>query len=172
MIRRPPRSTLFPYTTLFRSLPERDLERYVLGLHPEPREIEQDDPVLDDQPDEQDQAHKRRDVERGARDEEERHRADKREGRGEEHHERLYEGRELHHHHGDHARRGEAEHQQEGPKRGPLARILAAEFDADTGWRRVLRERLSHVGHHAPQAADRESPRLKSSHSPNSHAGF
>src|SRR2546430_8823338 len=27
MIRRPPRSTLFPYTTLFRSQPERDHER-------------------------------------------------------------------------------------------------------------------------------------------------
>src|SRR3712207_7848333 len=27
MIRRPPRSTLFPYTTLFRSLPSEDLER-------------------------------------------------------------------------------------------------------------------------------------------------
>src|SRR2546430_13650752 len=27
MIRRPPRSTLFPYTTLFRSLPGRDRER-------------------------------------------------------------------------------------------------------------------------------------------------
>src|SRR3712207_7908233 len=31
MIRRPPRSTLFPYTTLFRSLPER-----VVALHPAP----------------------------------------------------------------------------------------------------------------------------------------
>src|SRR2546430_12468400 len=30
MIRRPPRSTLFPYTTLFRSL-ERKLERYLGG---------------------------------------------------------------------------------------------------------------------------------------------
>src|SRR5258708_31565976 len=27
MIRRPPRSTLFPYTTLFRSLPSRNLDR-------------------------------------------------------------------------------------------------------------------------------------------------
>src|SRR5256885_5363371 len=27
MIRRPPRSTLFPYTTLFRSLPDRDAQR-------------------------------------------------------------------------------------------------------------------------------------------------
>src|SRR5207249_4754076 len=45
-----------------RGLPDRDLERYVRGLHPEPREIEQDDPVLDDQPDQQDQAHERRDV--------------------------------------------------------------------------------------------------------------
>src|SRR3989442_9546756 len=31
MIRRPPRSTLFPYTTLFRSLPQERLE--VLGEH-------------------------------------------------------------------------------------------------------------------------------------------
>src|SRR2546430_3204270 len=39
MIRRPPRSTLFPYTTLFRSLvrrlglfPEREIARIVLGV--------------------------------------------------------------------------------------------------------------------------------------------
>src|SRR5258707_8428304 len=31
MIRRPPRSTLFPYTTLFRSLPVRCYESEVLG---------------------------------------------------------------------------------------------------------------------------------------------
>src|SRR2546428_9883226 len=30
MIRRPPRSTLFPYTTLFRSLPERPIGREAL----------------------------------------------------------------------------------------------------------------------------------------------
>src|SRR5256885_3544596 len=29
MIRRPPRSTLFPYTTLFRSLPEKDFADFV-----------------------------------------------------------------------------------------------------------------------------------------------
>src|SRR6266566_7111476 len=35
MIRRPPRSTLFPYTTLFRSLPiPRPLHRPLLQLHP------------------------------------------------------------------------------------------------------------------------------------------
>src|SRR2546422_10215483 len=34
MIRRPPRSTLFPYTTLFRSLVARGITRlYVTGLH-------------------------------------------------------------------------------------------------------------------------------------------
>src|SRR2546427_8607993 len=32
MIRRPPRSTLFPYTTLFRSLPHRDLGDAVVTL--------------------------------------------------------------------------------------------------------------------------------------------
>src|SRR3989442_11853173 len=32
MIRRPPRSTLFPYTTLFRSMPARRLERAVPAL--------------------------------------------------------------------------------------------------------------------------------------------
>src|SRR2546422_7262406 len=31
MIRRPPRSTLFPYTTLFRSPLQRAIERYVLS---------------------------------------------------------------------------------------------------------------------------------------------
>src|SRR2546426_12045572 len=31
MIRRPPRSTLFPYTTLFRSIPAVDARRYVLA---------------------------------------------------------------------------------------------------------------------------------------------
>src|SRR2546430_7601003 len=32
MIRRPPRSTLFPYTTLFRSQPRRELPRHVQPL--------------------------------------------------------------------------------------------------------------------------------------------
>src|SRR2546430_12383934 len=32
MIRRPPRSTLFPYTTLFRSLPFEDTVRYVARI--------------------------------------------------------------------------------------------------------------------------------------------
>src|SRR2546426_11942966 len=40
MIRRPPRSTLFPYTTLFRSLPDQELERAEVavgeGLEPAP----------------------------------------------------------------------------------------------------------------------------------------
>src|SRR3712207_7720805 len=34
MIRRPPRSTLFPYTTLFRSQPEAEPERPVLVVTP------------------------------------------------------------------------------------------------------------------------------------------
>src|SRR2546426_4477606 len=33
MIRRPPRSTLFPYTTLFRSYAELDAARYLVGGH-------------------------------------------------------------------------------------------------------------------------------------------
>src|SRR2546426_7664571 len=33
MIRRPPRSTLFPYTTLFRSAAEAGVVRHVLRLH-------------------------------------------------------------------------------------------------------------------------------------------
>src|SRR3712207_8496102 len=37
MIRRPPRSTLFPYTTLFRSLP--DLEQYLRDEVPEVRSV-------------------------------------------------------------------------------------------------------------------------------------
>src|SRR2546430_12907713 len=35
MIRRPPRSTLFPYTTLFRSHPEHDLTAYKLVVAPQ-----------------------------------------------------------------------------------------------------------------------------------------
>src|SRR3712207_7063737 len=38
MIRRPPRSTLFPYTTLFRSEAERGQPRHVLGQHRERRQ--------------------------------------------------------------------------------------------------------------------------------------
>src|SRR3712207_9004254 len=43
MIRRPPRSTLFPYTTLFRSppLPILDVEVVVVDRHRLPRELEQ-----------------------------------------------------------------------------------------------------------------------------------
>src|SRR5690242_21217813 len=37
MIRRPPRSTLFPYTTLFRSAVHRPLHLSELGSHIEPR---------------------------------------------------------------------------------------------------------------------------------------
>src|SRR3989442_11270932 len=36
MIRRPPRSTLFPYTTLFRSLVERHSMRSTISIHARP----------------------------------------------------------------------------------------------------------------------------------------
>src|SRR5256885_6340034 len=36
MIRRPPRSTLFPYTTLFRSHFHREAEAHALGRYPPP----------------------------------------------------------------------------------------------------------------------------------------
>src|SRR3712207_9210236 len=36
MIRRPPRSTLFPYTTLFRSQPAKKVHDFVRGLSPIP----------------------------------------------------------------------------------------------------------------------------------------
>src|SRR2546425_7160942 len=36
MIRRPPRSTLFPYTTLFRSLVDGEHRRHDLDVEPEP----------------------------------------------------------------------------------------------------------------------------------------
>src|SRR2546426_3732204 len=41
MIRRPPRSTLFPYTTLFRSMPDRrrTAQRGVRLAHPIPRPV-------------------------------------------------------------------------------------------------------------------------------------
>src|SRR2546427_1028555 len=35
MIRRPPRSTLFPYTTLFRSIRLRGAETVIVGIQPE-----------------------------------------------------------------------------------------------------------------------------------------
>src|SRR3712207_9163001 len=54
MIRRPPRSTLFPYTTLFRSLPEQVVERADVRVEQEP---EQD-------PDDRDAEHVRREVDR------------------------------------------------------------------------------------------------------------
>ena len=47
MIRRPPRSTLFPYTTLFRSVTERAKHRY-MGLDTEiigPEEIQRRSPI-------------------------------------------------------------------------------------------------------------------------------
>src|SRR2546427_2755918 len=45
MIRRPPRSTLFPYTTLFRSLLVRTL-LHALLIPPAPVLVDQHDPVL------------------------------------------------------------------------------------------------------------------------------
>src|SRR5690242_21328422 len=44
MIRRPPRSTLFPYTTLFRSEPVGDVAEVM--LHP-PDLVDDDDPTFD-----------------------------------------------------------------------------------------------------------------------------
>src|SRR5438093_7387077 len=52
MIRPPPRSTLFPYTTLFRSLAQRE-ERHGDEPHPAVARVEQHAPVL---PDRRDQA--------------------------------------------------------------------------------------------------------------------
>src|SRR2546422_7502322 len=49
MIRRPPRSTLFPYTTLFRSLPDTGIARYLhehLAGKAKVREEKQIDPVI------------------------------------------------------------------------------------------------------------------------------
>src|SRR5215218_10776559 len=39
MIRRPPRSTLFPYTTLFRSQPARDVDRVFVRVLPFPGDL-------------------------------------------------------------------------------------------------------------------------------------
>src|SRR3712207_7552705 len=57
MIRRPPRSTLFPYTTLFRSLPEPVLDRHPFELLHRVRQLvgrrlvgHQDPRALFDQP--------------------------------------------------------------------------------------------------------------------------
>src|SRR5258707_8542850 len=48
MIRRPPRSTLFPYTTLFRSLHGRDdVAGRLLAHSVEPRELGRVQPVVD-----------------------------------------------------------------------------------------------------------------------------
>src|SRR2546425_12927657 len=45
MIRRPPRSTLFPYTTLFRSVPERGVVHAREPIRPEMRVEQGQDPV-------------------------------------------------------------------------------------------------------------------------------
>src|SRR2546427_1582127 len=49
MIRRPPRSTLFPYTTLFRSLLMRGLQRVARLLEHVERELRRQPPVLGQQ---------------------------------------------------------------------------------------------------------------------------
>ena len=59
------------------------------------------------------------------------HRADERQRRGEQHDERLDERLELDHHHRDHARRGEREHEQQRAERLLLARVLPADLHAD-----------------------------------------
>src|SRR2546430_12119829 len=46
MIRRPPRSTLFPYTTLFRSAPSVRSERHGVALEVDVRDLEAQDLVL------------------------------------------------------------------------------------------------------------------------------
>src|SRR5258707_5497954 len=43
MIRRPPRSTLFPYTTLFRSLGRSSDDADIVGLHPDDHALLRDD---------------------------------------------------------------------------------------------------------------------------------
>src|SRR3712207_7702525 len=42
MIRRPPRSTLFPYTTLFRSIATADSQPKPLGIDPAPMPVQYD----------------------------------------------------------------------------------------------------------------------------------
>src|SRR2546425_5561873 len=52
MIRRPPRSTLFPYTTLFRSQREEKRRAFVhLPLRPDPPAVPLDDTLHERQPD-------------------------------------------------------------------------------------------------------------------------
>src|SRR2546422_6170234 len=46
MIRRPPRSTLFPYTTLFRSTQRRAHQRRVVALRAEPHFVEDGNTAL------------------------------------------------------------------------------------------------------------------------------
>ncbi len=120
----------------------RGLQRDVIVDHAMAREVEQDDSVLHDQPDEQDQPHERRHVERRARDQQQHHRADERQRRGEQHDQRLDERLELDHHHGDHAQRREREHEQQRVERLLLARVLAAELDANPARRRVCASTL------------------------------
>ena len=79
---------------------------------------------------------------------EQQQRTDERERRRQQDDERLDERLELQHHHGDHARRGQTEHEQQRAEGLLLARVLAAELHADAGGRRVLREHLPDVAHH------------------------
>src|SRR3989454_1588959 len=46
MIRRPPRSTLFPYTTLFRSRDRRDPDDRQVGIGVVPHELRRDGPTV------------------------------------------------------------------------------------------------------------------------------
>src|SRR5262249_1567978 len=109
----------------------RRLERESLVAHPQPREVEEDDPILDDEAYKEDQSHERRNVEGGAGEEEGRHRADEREGRGEEHHRGLDERLELDDHHANDARGGEGEDEEEGAEGLLLTGVLPAELHAD-----------------------------------------
>ena len=113
-----------------------------------PREVQQNDAILDNEANEQDQSHEARYIERRARDEQQHHRSDKRERCGEQDHQRLDEGLKLQDHHRDDARGSEAEHEQQRAKCILLAGVLAPDLDADPARRRILVENGAHVCHH------------------------
>ncbi len=136
-----------------RGFPDGDLERYVLGLHPQPREIEQNDPVLHDEADQQDQAHERGDVQSRAGHEQEPQRADERDGRHEQDDQRLDKRLELHHHHRAHTGDGKAEHEQQGAEGFLLARVLTSEDEPHARGHGVDAEHPLDVSHDAAQRA-------------------